>query len=99
MYVMGNVQGVWRVIPARIDNVGEGGKGMFKELDSWSPNQELELLEELAEAEAEAFDVEIDLPIRLSSMDTERPWVAYWHLAPNNGDARTRLQRRYPKLS
>ena len=67
---------------------------MFKELEAWSPNQELELLEELAEAEAEAFDVEMDLPIRLASMDSERPWVAYWHLAPNNGDAKSRASAR-----
>ena len=56
---------------------------MFKEGDAWSPDQELQLLEELAEAEAEAFDVEMELPIRLATAETERPWVAYWRLPPN----------------
>ncbi len=67
---------------------------MFKELEAWSPNQELELLEELAEAEAEAFDVEMELPVRLAPTDSERAWVAYWHLAPNGGEAKTRAQAR-----
>jgi hypothetical protein len=56
---------------------------MFKETDAWSPNQELQLLEELAEAEAETFDIESVLPVRVRSAESERPWVAYWHLPPN----------------
>ena len=70
---------------------------MFKEGDAWSPDQELQLLEELAEAEAEAFDVEMELPIRAAVAETERPWVAYWHLPPNGiglkPAAHTRLTR------
>ena len=67
---------------------------MFKELEAWSPNQELELLEELAESEADAFDVEMELPVRMAPADSERPWVAYWHLAPNGVEAKARAHAR-----
>ena len=56
---------------------------MFKETDGWSPDRELQLLEDLAEAEASAFDVDIELPVRLASAESEKPWVAYWQLPPN----------------
>lgn len=56
---------------------------MFKETDAWSPDQELQLLEELAEAEAEAFDVEMEMPVRVAAAEAERPWVAYWRLPPD----------------
>jgi hypothetical protein len=67
---------------------------MFKETEAWSPDQELKLLEELAEAEAEAFDVEMDLPLRMAPSDSERPWVAYWHLAPNGIPSKARAHAR-----
>lgn len=54
---------------------------MLKEPDVWSPDQELQLLEELAEAEA--FDVEMELPVRVTPGELEQPWVAYWSLPPN----------------
>jgi hypothetical protein len=58
---------------------------MFKEADVWTPDQELQLLEELAEAEAEAFDMEMELSFRVAAAESERPWVAYWQL-PQNGN-------------
>ena len=67
---------------------------MFKETEAWSPDQELKLLEELAEAEAEAFDVEMDLPLRMALADSERAWVAYWHLAPNGIPSKFRAHAR-----
>ena len=67
---------------------------MFKETEAWSPDQELRLLEELAEAEAEAFDVEMELPVRLALAEAERPWVAYWHLPPDEMRSKSRAQSR-----
>lgn len=67
---------------------------MLKEMETWSPDQELQLLEELAEAEAEAFDIEMDMPFRLAPADSERPWVAYWRLAPNGVPSRLRAHAR-----
>lgn len=67
---------------------------MFKETDVWSPDQELRLLEELAEAEAEAFDVEMDLPLHATPAESERPWVAYWNLPRNGVGSKTRTQSR-----
>lgn len=68
---------------------------MFKETtDGWSPDQELRLLEELAEAEAEAFDVEMDLPLHATPAESERPWVAYWHLPRNGVGSKTRPHSR-----
>jgi hypothetical protein len=63
----------------------QGGRVMFKEADVWTPDQELQLLEELAEAEAEAFDMEMELSFRVAAAESERPWVAYWQL-PQNGN-------------
>jgi hypothetical protein len=67
---------------------------MLKETDVWSPDQELRLLEELAEAEAEAFDMEMELPVRLATAESEKPWVAYWHLPPNGVESKPRAQAR-----
>jgi len=67
---------------------------MFKESEVWSPDQELQLLEELAEAEAEAFDVEMELPVLPAPAESEHPWVAYWHLPPDEVRSRPRAQSR-----
>jgi hypothetical protein len=67
---------------------------MFKEMEAWSPDQELQFLEELAEAEAEAFDLEMDLPLRMAPADSERSWVAYWHLPPNGIPSKARAHAR-----
>ncbi len=56
---------------------------MLQEADVWSPEQELRLLEELAEAEAKAFDLDLGLPVPDAGGDAERPWVAYWYLPPD----------------
>jgi hypothetical protein len=67
---------------------------MLKETEAWSPDQELQLLEELAEAEAEAFDLEIELPVRVAPAESERPWVAYWHLPPDGIRSKSRAHSR-----
>ena len=67
---------------------------MFKETEAWSPDQELQLLEELADAEAEAFDVETVLAVRVLTTEAERPWVAYWQLPPDGVRARPRAYSR-----
>ena len=67
---------------------------MFKETtEVWSPDQDLQLLEELAEAEAEGFDLEMELPIPVASADSEKSWVAYWCLPPNGAGSKPRLPR------
>ena len=70
---------------------------MFKEADVWSPDQELQLLEELAEAEAQAFDVEMELPLRVSAAEFERPWVAYWHLPPDGLGSKPHSHSRFAR--
>ena len=67
---------------------------MFKETDVWSPDQELRLLEELAEAEAEAFDMEMELSVHVAAAESERPWVAYWRLPLNGVGSRPRAHSR-----
>lgn len=67
---------------------------MFQDLDLWSPERELRLLEELAEAEAKAFDVDLGLPVPTAAADSERAWVAYWHLPPNGFQPRVRTNQR-----
>lgn len=67
---------------------------MFKETDAWTPDQDLRLLEELAEAEAEAFDVEIEMPVRVAAAESEHPWVAYWRLPANGVGSKSRIQSR-----
>ena len=54
---------------------------MFKDTEGWSPDEELRLLEELAEAELQTFEEEVEIPVRVAATDSERPWVAYWNLA------------------
>ncbi len=56
---------------------------MLQDTEVWSPDQELRLLEELAEVEAKAFDMDLGLPMPEAAEDAERPWVAYWYLPPN----------------
>ncbi len=56
---------------------------MTPEADLWSPEQELRLLEELAETEANAFDLDLGLPTPVAVSEPEQVWVAYWQLPPN----------------
>ncbi len=56
---------------------------MLQDSEVWSPEQELRLLEELAEAEAKAFDLDLGLPVPETAGGVERPWVAYWYLPPD----------------
>ncbi|HSB69447.1 MAG TPA: hypothetical protein VLT62_08960 [Candidatus Methylomirabilis sp.] len=67
---------------------------MLQEMDLWSPERELRLLEELAEAEAKAFDVDLGLPVPTAAADSERAWVAYWHLPPNGIPPKARSNQR-----
>ncbi len=67
---------------------------MLKEMEAWSPDQELRLLEELAETEARAFEEEMESPVRVGPADAERPWVAYWHLPPNGIRSKSRAHTR-----
>jgi hypothetical protein len=53
---------------------------MVPELDLWSPEQELRLLEELAETESRDFDMDLGLPMPIATAEPERAWVAYWNL-------------------
>jgi hypothetical protein len=57
---------------------------MLRDVELWSPEQELRLLEELAEAEAQAFDMDpVDVAATAGTGEAERPWVAFWRLPPN----------------
>ena len=56
---------------------------MMPEVELWSPEQELRLLEELAETEAKAFDLDLGWPAAVAAAEPEQPWVAYWQLPPN----------------
>ena len=67
---------------------------MFKEAEAWSPDQELQLLEELAEVETQAFEEEMEPPARVSPSDSERPWVAFWQLPPNGIRSKSRTHSR-----
>ncbi len=67
---------------------------MLQDSEVWSPEQELRLLEELAEAEAKAFDMDLGLPVPETSEDAERPWVAYWYLPPDGIRAKSRTNPR-----
>ncbi len=58
---------------------------MLQETQVWSPEQELQLLEELAEVEAQAFEMEMEIPLPGAGADAERPWVAFWQLPPPDG--------------
>ena len=67
---------------------------MLQDVELWSPDRELRLLEELAEAEAKAFDMDLGLPVPTAAADSERAWVAYWHLPPNGIRPKARLNYR-----
>jgi hypothetical protein len=67
---------------------------MFKEMEAWSPDQELQLLEELTEAETQAFDEEMEPPVRLGPGDSGWPWVAFWRLPPNGIRSKSRAHSR-----
>ena len=69
---------------------------MFDEPEAWSPERELRLLEELAEAETQVFEVEMELPVHPLPAESERPWVAYWHLPPNGIRSKART---HPRLA
>jgi hypothetical protein len=67
---------------------------MVPEVELWSPEQELRLLEELAETEAQAFDLDLGLPTTIMTSEPEQPWVAYWQLPPNGLRAKSRVSAR-----
>ena len=68
---------------------------MMQDTEMWSAEQELRLLEELAEAEAQAFDeMELDVPIRGIQVEPERPWIAYWSLPARSMGAKVRSAHR-----
>jgi hypothetical protein len=67
---------------------------MMPEVELWSPEQELRLLEELAETEAKAFDLDLGLPAAVIAAEPEQPWVAYWQLPPNGFRGRARAGAR-----
>lgn len=67
---------------------------MFQEVELWSPEQELRLLEEMAEAEAQAFDMDVELPVQAAGQEAERAWVAYWRLPPNGVRSKSRISHR-----
>jgi hypothetical protein len=67
---------------------------MTPEVDMWSPEQDLRLLEELAETEAKAFDLDLGFPTLAAAVAPEQPWVAYWQLPPNGIQTKLRPQAR-----
>ena len=67
---------------------------MMPEVELWSPEQELRLLEEMAETEAKAFDMDLGLPTPVIAAEAEQPWVAYWQLPPNGIRTKSRTQAR-----
>ncbi len=70
---------------------------MVPEIELWSPEQELRLLEELAETEADAFELDLGLPTPLAPAEPEQTWVAYWHLPPNGLRAKPRPSVRHAR--
>jgi hypothetical protein len=66
---------------------------MTPEMELWSPEQELRLLEELAEKEATAFDMDLGLPTPVVVAEAEPAWVAYWNL-PDDGLRKARIAGR-----
>jgi hypothetical protein len=66
---------------------------MMPEVDLWSPEQELRLLEELAETEAKSFDLDLGFPVPVVA-EPEKPWVAYWQLPPNGFRVKSRIGTR-----
>jgi hypothetical protein len=67
---------------------------MMQDTEMWSPEQDLRLLEELAEAEAQAFEMEMDVPVRSFPGEPERPWIAYWSLPTRSMGAKARSAQR-----
>jgi hypothetical protein len=67
---------------------------MLPEVELWSPEQELRLLEEMAETEAKVFDLDLGLPPSVVAAEPEQAWVAYWQLPPNGIRAKSRAQTR-----
>ena len=67
---------------------------MVPEVELWSPEQELRLLEELAETEASTFDLDLGLPAPLAVAEPEQTWVAYWQLPSNGLRAKSRANSR-----
>jgi hypothetical protein len=67
---------------------------MVPEMELWSPEQELRLLEQSAESEAKAFEVDLGPAIPSAAAQAERMWVAYWRLPPNGIRPRGRMRPR-----
>ncbi|MBI4537513.1 MAG: hypothetical protein HY712_06110 [candidate division NC10 bacterium] len=67
---------------------------MVPEMELWSPEQELRLLEEIAESEANAFEFDLGPSIPPAVAQAERVWVAYWKLPQNGFRSRARTQLR-----
>lgn len=70
---------------------------MVPEVELWSPDQELRLLEELAETEADAFELDLGLPAPLVAAEPEQPWVAYWQLPPDGLRPKSRPNSRHAR--
>jgi hypothetical protein len=67
---------------------------MVPDVEMWSPERELRLLEEMAETEAKAFDIDLGLPTPAASGGGEQVWVAYWYLPPDGIRPKPRQARR-----
>lgn len=67
---------------------------MVPDVEMWSPERELRLLEEMAETEAKAFDIDLGLPTPTTGGPAEQVWVAYWYLPPDGIRAKARQPRR-----
>lgn len=70
---------------------------MVPDVELWSPERELRLLEEMAETEAKGFDMDLGLPTPVVAGAAEQVWVAYWNLPPDDAGkprGRTRKQGR-----
>ena len=50
---------------------------MVPEVELWSPEQELQLLEELAETDANAFDLDLGLPMPVAAAEPEQTWPEF----------------------
>ncbi len=70
---------------------------MVPEMELWSPEQELRLLEELAETEANAFDLDLGLPTPVATAEPEQTWIAYWELPPDGLRAKARAHVRHAR--
>jgi hypothetical protein len=77
------MRGVIAPLELVLGSARQGGGTMVPEVELWSPEQELRLLEELAETEANAFDLDLGLPAPAATAEPGQTWVAYWHLPPD----------------